>query len=276
MAPARRSALKLTKLLAGVAGVFALPFNPLLKRLYPAPEVSVVSFKTPGAHQALRGLRIVYVSDLHAGPLMRWRYLRDMVARINALAPDVILLGGDYVLDDPGPLKPLAAVLGDLKAPMGVIAVRGNHDLTSGNQLHRAFADAGIELLVNQGRRLDFGGSGFWLGGVDYFNYRMAELDKALDGRRDGEFTLLLSHNPDFIVQIPAGTVDLMLSGHTHGGQIKLFGHAIVSNSRHGMKYLEGWTMDGPCPLYVSRGIGTIRVALRIGSRPEIVVVEFV
>ena len=266
---------RLTRILAALAGAVALPLAPWLRRHYPAPEVVRHALPSPQGRGGPGPLRMVFLSDLHAGPTMTWPYLENIVSRCNALAPDIVALGGDLISRKPGVVERLAELLCRLEAPLGKFAVRGNHDFSARGQLRPALAGAGIRLLVNEGLRLSRGDRGLWLCGVDDIGLGRPDLGAALSGRRDGEFTLLLAHNPDFIARVPAGAVDLMLSGHTHGGQIKLFGRAIVSNSVFGMRYLEGWNRDGPCPVYTSRGVGAIRVPLRIGSKPEITVIDF-
>ncbi|MFQ5534965.1 MAG: metallophosphoesterase [Sphingomonadales bacterium] len=228
----------------------------------------------PRHRTGLDGLRVAFVSDLHAGTTMAWSYLEDIVTRINGLEPHLVLLGGDFVTDDTRPIDRLASVLSRLNASLGVFAVRGNHDMCCLPQLHAAFEKVGMKLLVNQGQRIHFASESLWLCGVDDLWRGRPDVGRAIAGRDPGEFTLLLSHNPDIIGRIPPGDVDLLLAGHTHGGQIRILGRAIVSNSRYGTKYLEGWNWDGPCPIYVTRGIGAVRAALRIGAPPEITLIE--
>ncbi len=267
--------LKRTQYLAHLAGAVGRPLNALLRRHAPAPEICKVPLN-PGPHGANpAATRLVFISDLHAGPTLSWGWLDRVIARIAALKPEALLLGGDYLTTSARALDGLLARLAAIPAPAGTYAVLGNHDHDFDTRLLcRRFAEAGITMLVNDGTRLDLGRTAIWLAGVDDYRRGTARLAPALAGRAPGEFTLLLSHNPDFICEVPEKSVDLMVSGHTHGGQICPFGKPVVSNSEFGMTYLSGLVTGGPCPVYVSRGLGTVQIALRWCAQPEITVLE--
>ena len=128
-------------------------------------------------------------------------------------------------------------------------------------------------MLFRSGVRIEHGNSSLWLCGVDDLTEGAPDLRAALQGRRPGETTVLLSHHPDFFFEAAAADVDLTLSGHTHGGQIRVGGRAPIHHSRFG--YEQGWFQEGNCRLYVGRGIGVTVLPIRIDAPPEIPMVQF-
>ena len=236
----------------------------------------------------LSGLRIVQLSDIHPGPALSLHYVRDVIAATNALEPDLILLTGDYVHRSPAYIDPVARELAELRASIGVVGVLGNHDWWESAPLSRAcFAKAGIPLIdndrlfVSPDRRLGDVAldRGLCVAGVgDYAEDRIL-WNRALRDVPADVPRLLLTHNPD-VAEHPTliatgARVDLMLAGHTHGGQVNLplFGTPIVP-SRFGSKYVRGLVQGPACPIYISRGIGTTVLPLRFRVPPEIAVIE--
>jgi hypothetical protein len=242
-------------------------------------------------------LRIVALSDFHAcAPFMDVLRLRGICHEAMALAPDIILLLGDYA---PGPRfsRPLApeswaTELGRLSAPLGVHAVLGNHDYDDHAEgdpapttAERALSGAGIAVYVNRAVRIVHGGHGFWLAGLgdQYAFVRGAhdfgrglgadDLDAALAQVSTDEPIILMAHEPDLFPDTP-DRVALTLSGHTHGGQVRLFGRTPVVPSRHGSRYVHGHFIEGRKQLIVSAGLGYSGLPLRIGTRPELVLIE--
>lgn len=265
----------LKQVLLSLLGKCTRPINHSLARFYLNPQVITVPVESKRLAYVFDGFRIAFLSDLHAGPTTALSYLERVIERVNELQPDLITLGGDYVFQDWRFIEPLSVRLAKLKAPHGVYAVMGNHDHWCNVQILRdAFSRVGITELRNAGTRISIGEQSLWLCGVEDLWEGIPDLDRALTGRREEEFTLLLSHNPDFAELVNPLVIDLMLSGHTHGGQIQFFGVAPITNSRYGSKYLEGIRQHGGCRTYVSRGIGAVEVALRIGSEPEITLIE--
>lgn len=233
---------------------------------------------------AFGGVTVAFLTDTHHGPFVPLSYLEEVVAATTALRPDLILLGGDYVqrrrtLYPQGNQRHLIApgvgVLAALRAPLGRFAVLGNHDhKTSAMLTRRALADAGIVDLTNTGVVLERGGARLHLCGVDDVSTGKPNLPRALRGVGAQDACLLLSHNPDVAERIRDPRVDLILSGHTHGGQVYFPGlGAPFTASRFGQKYRAGLVQGPSARVYVSRGIGTIGLPVRWGAPPEVTLI---
>jgi predicted MPP superfamily phosphohydrolase len=242
------------------------------------PQVVRERIDVPGLPAAFRGLRAAFLTDLHHGPWTSLAYIRAAVRQANELKPDLILLGGDYCHNGSNFIEPCIAALAGLRAPMGVFAVLGNHDHYNGAQLTRnALAQNGIHDFDNSGIWLKRGNDRLWLSGVDDYSMGTPLLEPALEGMKPGESGILISHNPDFAEQVDDPRVALILSGHTHGGQVvfPLIGAPIVP-SGYGQKYLRGLVVTEKNRVFVSRGLGTITPPVRFCCRPEINLLEFV
>lgn len=227
------------------------------------------------AHRGLDGLRLAFVSDVHAGSFMNERDLARIFARVAEQQPDVVCFGGDLINTRERELLLFRRPLQLLRPRHGIFAVPGNHDHFHGRGIARwnAFLrDQGVQVLTNTGHRIDHGGSSLWLCGVDDLTEGHPDLAAALHGRRRDEPTVLLSHHPDFFFEAAAAGVDLTLSGHTHGGQIRLWGWAPLHHSRFG--YERGWFEADGCKLYVGCGVGVTVLPLRVDAPPEIPIVQ--
>jgi hypothetical protein len=239
-----------------------------------------------GLPPALDGLRSVHITDTHFGPFICESYLRRVVELANDEGPDLVLLTGDYVHFTSEAIPRGIGLFQSLRPRLATVAVLGNHDHWEGARACRErFAAVRIPLLDN--RRLFVTPSGLgetpspgalclaglgdlWEDDVDY--------RAALDGVPDDMPRLLLSHNPDASEDAPAGLrVDLMLSGHTHGGQIILPGRGpLAVPSRFGTRFLGGVCEGKRFPVLVSRGIGVAAVPFRLGVPPEFSVLRLV
>jgi predicted MPP superfamily phosphohydrolase len=187
------------------------------------------------------------------------------------LQPDLILLGGDYCLKDRKYIRPCFDVLSGLKAPLGVYGVLGNHDYWHGvTETSERMAAAGVTELTNRGVWLTRGSDRFRLAGVDDYWTGHSNAVPALGDAKREDACLLLSHNPDFAEKLRDVRVGLVLSGHTHGGQVVFPGGAAFVPSQYGQKYLRGLVRAPETLVYVSRGLGTTGIPVRVGSRPEI------
>ncbi len=226
-------------------------------------------------------LRVAQLSDLHTGPFIGYTALREWVSAANAERPDLIVITGDFVDQWFGrDLATLERVLLDLRAPLGVWGVWGNHDHArfAGNmeRLEQPLNRAGIQILNNRGVALR---DDLYLAGVDDVQNGTPDVSLALRNRPLGAACLLLAHNPDFIPQVPQHgpqEVDLTLCGHTHGGQIHLPGWGpVFTSSAYGQRFAAGWMEEPGVALgYVSRGLGTVILPARLNCSAELVVFD--
>jgi hypothetical protein len=221
-------------------------------------------------------LTIACVADLHAGaPQMQDRRIKRVVGRTAALDADLIALLGDFV--DPRhhfvkrvPPHVVAARLGRLRAPLGVLAVLGNHDWAGeGDFMPRALRAAGIRVLEDEALELR---GGLWVAGLGDLRTRGADVEQALAGVPDRAALVVLSHDPDAFARMPDRPA-LMLSGHTHGGQVNVpWLRRRVAPIASG--YLNGEHRRGRAALYVTSGIGTSGWPVRFLKPPELVLLR--
>jgi predicted MPP superfamily phosphohydrolase len=242
------------------------------------PRRLVTSTHSFGQAASADRLRIVQVSDLHVHGICT--LVRQLIEQLHEAQADLIVITGDSI-DRAGSLPLLDRLLGEFPRSPRVLAILGNWEHRSGigpDQFARAYARHGIELLVNQSIELEHRGR----------TVRITGLDDILDGRPDAAMALrdsrpldhhlVLTHCPisrDTLGLPPEHPASLVLSGHTHGGQVAPFGVATILPPGCG-RYVAGWyrDADGP-PLYVSRGIGTSLLPIRIGATPELVQIDW-
>lgn len=231
----------------------------------------------PRLPNSFAGLRIAFLTDIHHGPFTSLDYVTSVVRTTLCLVPDLILLGGDYSLKDRKYIRPCLEVLASLKAPLGVFGVLGNHDYWHGmTETREGLAAANIAELTNRGVWLNRGSDRLRLAGVDDLWAGHINLKEAMGDARRDDACLLLSHNPDFAEGLRDERVGLVLSGHTHGGQVVFPGGAPFVPSMYGQKYLRGLVQAPDTLVYISRGLGTTGVPIRIASRPEINLITLV
>jgi predicted MPP superfamily phosphohydrolase len=241
--------------------------------------VSRATLSSPNLPASFDGTRIVFVADIHAGPYLGRARVRSLVDRINALEPDLVILGGDYVGGRAGGKSAFYSEIGGLKAPLGVYAVLGNHDYWEGvEQAKTGLADAGITLLLNGNATVERGGESVRIAGVDDAWIGEADVKAAASGIDASEFAVLVSHSPDYFPDALPTTreiFDLALAGHTHGGQLTVFG--MISPfvpSAYGQRYKGGWLEEFGVPVLVTRGAGTVTVPMRFFNPPEVNVID--
>jgi predicted MPP superfamily phosphohydrolase len=224
--------------------------------------------------KALDGFRVVHLSDLHYGPLVESRHLERAIAVANELNPDLIALTGDYISQERTYAAPCAELVGRLRARHGVFAILGNHDhWTDATLIADLFSAEGIRMLINEGVRIDAREHSFWLAGVDDTMVGLEDLPLSLAGAQDGEFKLLLAHNPTILRRAARADVDLVLSGHTHGGQVTLRPEK-NSSGRPRRRMLRGLGRRANTQIYVTRGLGTVVLPIRYGCPPEVTLLE--
>ena len=250
------------------------------------PSTLIVVHKTIAIHPwhpEHAGLKVAVMADLHVGaPHRELRKLKQVVAATNAEKPDLIVILGDFLIRgviggsfvNP---EPIADELAGLQAPLGVVAVLGNHDWWyDGNRVRHAIESRGIQVLENESIRLTHHGRSFWLCGLADLWTRGDALAPTLAKIVDGEPVLVLMHNPDLFPEIPE-RVSLTLAGHTHGGQVNfpILGRLVVP-SKFGQRYAYGLIEESGRKLYVTGGIGTSILPVRFRVAPEIVILQLV
>lgn len=267
--PSRRRFLK-TAAVGAVAslatGVYGAEWEP------DHPEVVHRDVHIPGWPQAAAGLRIGQLSDLHCQSKAAVARTARAARLLLAQKPDVVFLTGDYISDRHG--VAWAAACADALAPLasvrhGVFAVLGNHDWAGPEQVTRELGRAGFTVLRNRSARLP-GAANVWLVGMDSCSVRAQNPIQALAGIPAGAVRLLLMHEPDYADDAPLGFA-LQLSGHSHGGQIRLPGLP-GHYPEYGRKYPEGLHQAAPHPVYTTRGVGMMGPQMRLGCPPEVTV----
>jgi hypothetical protein len=235
-------------------------------------QLERVRVPVEGLSPALDGLRIVQLSDLHLSPNTSLVFIEQAVAAANALRPDLVVLTGDYVSGRAAGIEDLAPVLGHLKAPLGVYAVLGNHDLwTDAGCVVSALIAAGLSVLVNQGRVVHRGGAALYIAGLDDGWSGRPDLPRAMQAHLPGAPTVLLLHEPDLAKYVAQDTrITLQLSGHSHGGQVRLpfIGAPVLPHL--GRVYDMGLYRVNRMWLYTNRGVGVAGLRVRFNCRPEI------
>lgn len=247
-------------------------------------DVAQQEVRLRGLPAAFDGLRVAQLSDIHLDEFTEPLFLRHAIERINSLNPDLVLLTGDYVTNGLGSQQfargaawQCAEILRALTCRR-IYGVLGNHDLLTGApEVTRALASNGITVLRNACLPFERGGSRIWLAGVDDPVCGRPKPDLALPAairNLPDEPVVLLCHAPDYADQLldhPAGrAVGLMLSGHTHGGQVRLPLVGALSLPPLGRKYVAGSFRLGSLQLYVNRGLGAVGLPFRFDCPPEI------
>jgi predicted MPP superfamily phosphohydrolase len=262
---------------AAAAGGLALYSGEFARHEISIVNRDVALTKLP---DAFHGYRIAQISDIHFDEYTEPSFLRRVVGQVNRLAPDLVLMTGDYVSNSPlghdfahGAIFRCADLLRELTCPLRFAAM-GNHDSILGApNIREALATAGIPLLVNQHVAIERAGERLWLAGIADPLSNKPDLGLAVPASPDGP-VLLLCHAPDYADKVlahPRGAlVDLMLAGHSHGGQVRLPLVGALHRVDGGKKYVQGLFRLGHMQLYVNRGIGTIGLPFRLNCPPEI------
>ena len=230
--------------------------------------------------QQLDGLRIAVLSDIHVDDwFITQKKLRTIVERTNALQPELIVILGDYMGGDGwvrSRVEPevFGAVLKDLRAPLGVYSVLGNHDWWyNGARVRRGLEQNGIKVLENESAKVDARGTSLWLVGLADFWTRPQRIADTVATVPEGQPLIALTHNPDIFPNVPQ-RVQLLLAGHTHGGQVRfpIIGQ-VIESSEYGDRWVRGHVFADNHHLFVTTGIGTSIIPARFGVTPEIVLI---
>jgi hypothetical protein len=239
---------------------------------FPDPEITEIDIWLRRLPVAFNGLRIVHLTDIHHSLFTPLEDIQRAIHLANLLRPDLIALTGDYVTLSPTYIWPVARVLGKLRARLGIFAVLGNHDFqVDAGEITRAFRTQRIRVLRNSHFALRAGSAHLWVVGVDDLWWGADDLAAALRSVPAREPKILLCHNPMGVRQAAAHGVDFVLSGHTHGGQVRLpVVGSVYGRTKLGERFVEGWNRLDGTQIYVSRGIGKVLLPVRLGCPPEI------
>jgi len=243
------------------------PYSRQLRRDLVLSEATI---DLAGLPHAFDGLRVLLVTDIHAGPFLKPSVLYEAVERLGRLEPDLILLGGDQASARSIEIEQNVETFRSFTAPLGVFAVLGNHDYYTheADRVISLLEDCGIGVLHNSSTRIERGGETLSLAGVDDMLLGHPDLDRALENTEPP--VVLLSHHPDLLFEAARHGVALMLSGHTHAGQIRIPGlPVLVRQSRYRLD--EGRFRYDDTELVVSRGLGAVGVPYRMACPPEAV-----
>lgn len=270
---------------AGVvaAGTFALGEDTVVREPN-HPELVKVEMVLPRLPAAFDGFRIAQLSDFHYDEIFSVVPIRAAVGMVNRLNPDLVVLTGDFVTGSFGKphlrhpksarvAGPCASLLGGLRSRLGSLAVLGNHDVSTDPEfVTEALQSHGITVLRNGSQVFEQDGARMWVSGLDSLD-GTPDLGVAMRGIPSHEAVIVLVHEPDFADTASQYSVDLQLSGHSHGGQIWLPGIGAPWLPEFGRKYPRGQYRVGPLSLYTNVGLGTIRIPVRLNCPPEVTLV---
>jgi predicted MPP superfamily phosphohydrolase len=267
----RRSFLKVSgaTLFAGLS--FMSTYLYLGNELY-SPVVEKVEIPIRKLPAGLEGFRIVQISDIHYFPITTIELVDQAVQMANSLAPDLILLTGDYVWHEVEVIFDLMPSLARLNARYGVYSCRGNHELwTDADLISRAFDQVRMPLLVNQGFPITVGKDSLYLASLDDGWSGQPDLKAAMANWSEDTPTVLLMHEPDFADEYALDSrIHLQLSGHSHGGQIRFPFMGAVLLPYLSRKYPMGLYNINGMWLYTNRGLGSTNIPLRVNCAPEV------
>lgn len=249
---------------------YVYPYRPILER---------IELTLPPEHPDLAGMTIAFITDTHVGPFIGVEDLERAVALLDGEAPDLVLLGGDYVSESPRYTREttdiLAAVIS--AAPLGGYGVLGNHDLSiSKTRIQEEFGRVGIPILRNEAAEVRYKGASLYIGGIDETLLGDDQPGDTFAQIPDGAAGIALWHEPEFAELAAAQGAFAQLSGHTHGGQVRLPGIGPIGLPIHGKRYVIGKGVADGMPIYTSRGVGVYRPPARYNCPPEVTLITLV
>lgn len=253
----------------GVAGVGVLTGAGAHGFLYERHHIGVTheELAVAGWPEALSGLRIGFLSDLHRSGTVSHQMVVAAVSAVMAASPDLIILGGDYVTNrDRRFVQPAAEALVGLSAPLGVFAVLGNHD--DERDSTAALTAKGFAMLRDARTQISIRGETIDLAGLRYWTYRVEDITRVIRGASAN--LILIAHTPKRLLEAAALSVPLMLSGHTHGGQIVLPGVGAIAARE--FPVVQGSARRENTTIFVTRGVGTVYVPIRVNCPPEVAI----
>ncbi len=242
-------------------------------------QVKQVAIQLPRKHPELDGLTIAFVTDTHVGPHFRAADLAPVVDELQKLKPDLVLFGGDFICESPRFISEAAPVIGEMarSGRLGAFGVLGNHDLANlRERVVPPLEEAGVPILQNQSVRVETGHGDLWLVGVDDAQLGEPDLEAAYRDVPVDAASICLWHAPDVAEQAAPFGSFLMLSGHTHGGQVRLPGIGPLAAPELGEKHVQGRFQFGDMELYVSTGLGIYRPPVRLNCPPELTIIRLI
>lgn len=216
------------------------------------------------------GQKIAFISDIHCGENFSPKRLRGIISRLNSLQPDIVILGGDYADRYGKQIVPCFNELAKINAPLGKFAIMGNHDSEVGTEkIKNEMRISGITPLVNENRQIKINNSQITIAGTDETWYGDPNGKMAMENA--SPFTIYTSHDPRYLEQYQDNRAKILLAGHTHGGQVTLFGFSLANLvHRQNYKYGEGIFYEKNRTIIITNGIGATILPLRFFSRPQI------
>lgn len=260
--------------LAGLAGVSIAAYARYVEPRW--IKLERVTIPLPAGADGLDGLKIGFLTDLHIGPFTSPERAARGIELLLSESPDLLLLGGDYHSESPRYLPKAAKLLGRYAgtAPLGTIGVMGNHDYAvSGEQTYEEFARHGIRLIRNESIEIKFNGASLWIAGID--DTLLGEVDalSAFAMVPEDAPVLALWHEPFHAEQVAELGAFALLSGHTHGGQVRIPKVGALAAPKHGKRFVKGLNAANGMPVYTSRGLGMYRPPVRLNCRPEVTLI---
>lgn len=252
----------------GIVARFVLPYRP---------RVTHIVVTLPRKHFNLSGLRIAYVTDIHVGPAFSADKLQPIVDALHREKPDILLFGGDFISESPRFLDTATPALSEMvtSARYGAYAVLGNHDISNiRSRVTTALRDAGIHVLENKAACIETSRGDLWIAGVDDAIMGRADVESTFRDVPGEAACICLWHEPDHAETAEHFGPFLQLSGHTHGGQVRLPAIGPLALPILGKRYPSGRYQVGNMTLYVSNGIGMYRPPVRLNCPPELAIIR--
>jgi predicted MPP superfamily phosphohydrolase len=264
-----------TSAVVAVAGVsyrarHKAPYQPVLER---------IEIRLPTSAQTPPRLRIGFVTDTHLGSVIRPRDIDRALVLLLSADPDILLFGGDYVSESPRHIAEAADVLGNVAGAtrFGSLAVLGNHDYANGAaRMTAALEKRGIRVLRNESARVGDDTGELWIAGIDDALLGSPDLERAFTSVPSREGAIALWHEPDWAERTGSHGALLQLSGHSHGGQVRLPIAGKVAAPAGGRRFVKGLSLAAGMPVYTSRGVGVFRPPVRLRCPPEVTLVTLV
>lgn len=234
--------------------------------------------------KSLNNIQIAMISDIHYNNYMDHKRLNKMLNKVQKVSPDVILFGGDLFDTDSNKqiseetISELTSLLKELDAPLGKFAVLGEQDLkdeNTKNTVIKVLSDADFEIITNKNVVIrNKNKSGINLIGIDSLDKGSPNIESALGTIDDKTFNIVLTHAPDILDMLPANTVDVVLAGHSHGGQVDFMFYKVLNDKQYAQKYVSGTHQVNNTKLFISNGFGTTKFDMRLFAPPQLLVLN--